>query len=41
MKYAAKIAQFVGVVGENETKTQVIEFKNLTTGEKVSTKIKL
>ena len=34
MKYAAKIARFAGVIGENESKTGVVEFKDLITGDK-------
>ena len=33
--YAAKIANFAAVVGENETQTGNIEIKNLATGEKI------
>lgn len=33
--YAAKIAKFASVIGENETKTGNIEVKNLETGEKI------
>ena len=34
MKYAAKIARFAGVIGENEGKTGTVEFKDLITGDK-------
>ncbi len=34
MKYAAKIARFTGVIGENEGKTGTVEFKDLITGDK-------
>ena len=33
MKYAAKIARFAGVIGENEGKTGTVEFKDLITGD--------
>ena len=33
--YAAKIAKFASVIGENEVKTGNIEIKNLETGEKL------
>ena len=34
MKYAAKIARFAGVIGENEGRTGTVEFKDLITGDK-------
>ena len=34
MKYASKIAKYVGVIGENEAKNRSIEFKKLLNGEK-------
>ena len=34
MKYAAKTAKFVGVLGENEGKSRTVEFKDLESGNK-------
>ena len=34
MKYAGKIAKYVGVIGEKEANDRSIEFKNLLNGEK-------
>ena len=34
MKYAGKIAKYVGVIGEKEVEDRKIEFKNLINGQK-------
>lgn len=35
MKYASKVAKFVGVIGENEVKANVYRLRNLETGEEI------